>query len=717
MFDPRLCEHGANVNACYGRDDPTPVLCYVLKKKNLDLASYLLKKGARPNCILRWQFMVRDRVMSPPEVLNFFEINGVSPVLKSDDGMNFTIFHYLCYFGNVEEIERLLRGPDAQSLSNDPTESNDIALTIALLSPITSVETKTLIASRLYTQSNVSICNRSSQSPLQLTLLLGKIDLLFRMLPYATNTRFDAFHNTILHLAIKAQLPSVARFILGYVNFNEWNSLDCSGDSVFTLALKMEDEELACELLKCGCDPDIGNVDWKSPGCERDLSLHQAMKRSMPILANEIFQRGGYSLKADSSGNYPIHLALLYHLDDCINFLLADSTVSSFISQPNRSDQNSPLHLAIDLGFYEHANKILDAGADVNAVNRFGFTPIHMLIRAASGETSHPMSPESITQLLQSLIQHFPNLHIQCKSDKQRPGESALHMAIRGGAKTEHLALLLLEADPSLVNIRDSESSTPLLRAVEQHSLKLVQALCESQAELDVVNQNRDTPLHIAVRNSDIAIVDYLVSHGAYLRIWNRDGFYPMHLAIQMDNQELLSLLCSYDVDANLCTRDGDSPFILACSVGGLRSANYLLDHRADPYLFNRSEKCCISVLADFIKSADSNAMYAELARLVSSCTPVLTHDCFPNVEQIHQDSQVLEDYVNQAVTKGIISPTSSFNSLPRTSTISRDASLAYSTMNTRKKSRVPPPPPTSEPPVETLRSTHTRTLMKGQQQ
>lgn len=693
-----------------------------------------MKKGARPNCILRWQFVVRSLSLSPSEILHFMEVNNISPVLKSDDGLNYTIFHYLCLFGNVEEIERLLRGPEAQSLANDQTDSNDIALTITLLSPKTSVETKTRIASRLYPHSNVSICNRSLQSPLHLTLLLGKIDLLIHMLPFATNTRFDAFHNSILHLAIKAKLTSVAWFIIGYVNFNEWNWEDSTGDSVFTLAIKMGYEDLACELLNCGCNPDVDGVNWQKKGCEKDLSIHQAIKREMPTLANQIFKQGGYELKADSDGNLPIHLALLHHLTDCIDFLLADSTVSTFISKPNRTDEDSPLHLAIELGLVDYAHKILDAGADINATNKLGFTPIHTLIRAACGDCKQAISPEDITQLLVALLQHSPKLGIQCRPGKETPGETALQMAIRGGQQTEHLAVLLLQADPSLVNERDSEASTPLLRAVEQHSLKLVQALCEAQAELDVVNSDRDTPLHIAVRNGDVAIVEYLVNRGAYLRLWNKDGLYPMHLAIQLNNVELVSLLCVYDVDANLCTRDGDSPFLLACSVGGLRVANFLLDHRADPFLFSRTEKSCISVVADLVRSANGDPQYAELARLVNSCAPTLVRDCFPNAELIRRDSQALDDYVNQAIAKGLISPTSSISSsslpfqrtstLPRLSTFRassfpRETSGGFATLGTRKKSRLPPPPPTSEPPVETLRSSPSRasTLVQQQQQ
>lgn len=46
---------GANVNACYSREDSRPVLTYLLKNKQSSLADWLLDNGAQPNCLLRWQ--------------------------------------------------------------------------------------------------------------------------------------------------------------------------------------------------------------------------------------------------------------------------------------------------------------------------------------------------------------------------------------------------------------------------------------------------------------------------------------------------------------------------------------------------------------------------------------------------------------------------------------------------------------------------------------
>ena len=128
----------ANKNACYSRENARTVLYYLLQHRKTTLADWLLSKGARANCILRWQFVVEDRVMKPMEILRLMERNQISLLLKSDDGLNYNLMHYMCYFGEFEGVKKLFEISDSQSLLNDPTESNDIALTMALLSPLTT---------------------------------------------------------------------------------------------------------------------------------------------------------------------------------------------------------------------------------------------------------------------------------------------------------------------------------------------------------------------------------------------------------------------------------------------------------------------------------------------------------------------------------------------------------------------------------------------------
>ena len=609
-----------------------------------------------------------EKVLSPIEILTFMESNNISLCLKSDDGFNYNIMYYMCYFGNVDGVNRLMESNDYQSLLNDPTESNDIALTITLLSPLTTEDTKVMIASRIYTASNLSICNKSSQNPLQLLMLMGKMNLLFKLLPLSINVREDQFHNSMLHLAIKAGLTSVSRYILRYNNFGDINQLDNANDSVLSLAIKSGDESLACEIVREGGDSSICSPSWKMDKSDKDLAIHQALKRNMSTLSNLIMDKRNYFMVPDTEGNLPIHLSFIHHIPACIEYMLNCSEVLSFLNSPNAHDYYSPLHLAILYGYYDQALQLLSLGADVNAENNMGFTPCHILVKYARGDYDtikiNTLSPEHINQLCSELLNHNPDLTKLCKEQS----ETCLHMAIRSGIATEDLALLFLQYDSNLVTIRDFEQCTPLIRAVEIRNYRLVQALCDYKAELDVVNVSHDTPLHIAVKNGDVGIVEYLVNNGAYLRVWNREGVYPMHIAIQQGNYDILTMLCPYQIDANLPTRDGQTPFILACLNGDIQCADFLLQQAADPYILDHNDQSCLNIIAAAIRKNPTDMRYAHIAQMVLSLSEVFARECFSVASTISDDVNTIQDYVDEAIEKKILMETEEVAAMPRMS-------------------------------------------------
>lgn len=511
----RLVEAGANVNASYGRTDPKPVLYYLLKHNHYSEAEWLIQHGASINAILRWEFIIEEKLIDILKLLDIMnrlcaDSNGCNFAQKSDDGFNMTILHYLCYYGHVQQVNDLCQLTNGQALVNAYTYYNDSPLTIALLSPKTTIETKVALARVLYVNSNLTQCNNSSQNPVQLTMLIGQVGLVFQMLLHANNVRFDIYNHSILHLAIKTGMPTVARYILRYNNFGNIDHLDKGKDSILTLAIKAGLEDLACEIIQGDSDPRKTPATWNMNDSERDNALHQALKRGMQTLAITIWSHHNVFLDKDTTGNLPIHLALQYQLDQCVQYLVQDARASTFINECNVHDHDTPLHLALKLGYCEHSLLLLQYGANVNATNNKGLTPCHILVMVARGEFSTMakvvMTPEQIIAIMQSLLEHNPDLEILSGDASSSNRESCVHMAIRGGAVTQQIAEMCLTYDKKLFASRDSQSATPLLLSVQQHNLHLVQLLVE-ESEKNVMNCEHDTPLHIAVRNGDVAIV------------------------------------------------------------------------------------------------------------------------------------------------------------------------------------------------------------------
>ena len=503
-----LVDVGANVDCCYGRANENPVLYYLLLHKHLDWAEYLLERKAKPQCLLRWKYIVQEKIISPGQLFELMKKVGVKMATRSDDGQKFNIMHYACYFGDVKTVQELLQVND-NALVNDLTEQGDSALTIALLSPLTDDDTKLYLTTLLYPSSNLAICNNKSQNAIQIVLLKGRVSLLFRMLPYATNVRQDFYGNTIMHLAVKARLFTVARFILRFMRV-DLDRTDRDGDTVLTLAVKSGDEELACEIFQNGADATRVPKSWNMPNSEQDTLLHQTLKRDMQELSCQL-ARTGAVLNKDTNGDFPIHIALNNQLDKVVNYLLSLTMLNTFIDCLNDSDNDTPLHLALKLGFYQHSKSLIEHGANVNITNKLGLTPCHVLVMVARGDfqsvAKNTMTPVEIVNLLDMMLGQQPDLEIVNCATETGGHETCLHMAIHGGEATKELVRRCLAYEPKLVQSRDYNDATPLILAVQNKDVMLVRELCDAGCDLNVMNKDRDAPLHIAARNGDVATV------------------------------------------------------------------------------------------------------------------------------------------------------------------------------------------------------------------
>ncbi|XP_070185256.1 ankyrin repeat and KH domain-containing protein 1-like isoform X2 [Littorina saxatilis] len=117
---------------------------------------------------------------------------------------------------------------------------------------------------------------------------------------------------------------------------------------------------------------------------------------------------------------------------------------------------------------------LLDRGANVNAENEQGVTPLHVSCLLGDME------------LLDVLVQH-------------------------GGA----------------VDTRDEKGDTPLHKACFEGHVLLVSRLLEEGADVNEVNRDGDTPLHHACSNLYVDVIKTLLEQGACTGITNKEGLSP----------------------------------------------------------------------------------------------------------------------------------------------------------------------------------------------
>jgi len=139
----------------------------------------------------------------------------------------------------------------------------------------------------------------------------------------------------------------------------------------------------------------------------------------------------------------------------------------------------TPLHVAAINGHIDVVEVLLDKGADLNAKNLLGNTPLHL---AAS---------RSQKDMAEILITRGADLEA-----KNRFVKTPLHLAASRSQKDMAEILLKNGAD---LEAKDINGNTPLHIAAFYSHIDVVKVLLKNRVDIEAQNNNRRTPLHLIV--------------------------------------------------------------------------------------------------------------------------------------------------------------------------------------------------------------------------
>jgi hypothetical protein len=421
--------------------------------------------------------------------------------------------------------------------------------------------------------------------------------------------------STPLHQAVEHRQKGFVEFLLEQkVNPNAHNG---AGSAPLHEAVRegwLEGMEM---LLKAGADPNVRDGFDNTP-------LHIVMPEEGRGAAVALLLAHGAdpSLK-DRNGNTPLHVAAQvgYPIEVLRSLLAAKAPVNA-----QNAAGDAPLHITLRAKRYDYVKVLLDSGADIFLVNGRGESPLSIAVSIGPDALDAVLTPANVRErddygnaplAIAIALEAAPDevaLIIAKGSDvnaRNNAGDTALHLAVRGGLRPQGEALLLAKADifasnvkgdsplslaltapggpmdwfftPSTLAAHDANGDTPLHHAAKRDLAKAVEFLAQKGAALEATNLSGETALHQAVKADAAEATRSLLALGASLSARDAMGDTPLHVAVLWTAERCLPLLVQAGADVNAYDFAGETPLHQAVRKRARDSLGYLLSKGADP--------------------------------------------------------------------------------------------------------------------------------------
>ena len=271
---------------------------------------------------------------------------------------------------------------------------------------------------------------------------------------------------------------------------------------------------------------------------------------------------------------YPLHEAAITGDLDSINHFLTvhmkDANADGSSVSRGAHYSYKPLHYAARYGHASVASVLIAAGADVDAKNNVGETPLHMVAYYGGSDRASVISV---------LIAAGADVNAKVNTKNNEVGRTPLHDAASRGHAPVVSILIAAGAD---VNAKNNVGKTPLHQAADRKRATIIAILLATGADVNARDNNGETPLYMPIARGwgYAPVISILIAAGADVNAKNNDGETPLYRAAYWGYAVSILIVAGADVSAE--NNDGETPLYRAAYRGHAPVISILIAAGAD---------------------------------------------------------------------------------------------------------------------------------------
>ncbi|XP_071118922.1 uncharacterized protein [Haliotis cracherodii] len=415
-------------------------------------------------------------------------------------------------------------------------------------------------------------------TPLHALALKGNLEEFQYLLLKGAKMNADSLGQTPLHRAASAYTVDNTVIQLLVENIGDINHSDYYGCTpLIYIAGKGSFATLKHAIEK--------GADVKAKTRMGKTALHESVLSSIESVrkAELLLQHGCGINEISEEGFTPLLCTAQKGTFDSLKLLVDNQGDVSVKDNQGQTALHLLPHYSIDEA--KKISYLLKAGADINAVDDKGATPLH--VAAAEGCLAS----------VEPLIKYKADI-----SSRDTDGLTVLHRAAQSLTDSEAIIELLI-AKGANVNMRDNSGLTAICHAAEHGTLNSLQILVANGADMFVRSSTGETVLHMAVKKYHMPLekVEFLMERGVNVNLLDCSGTSPLHYAALETSYETVKFLVENGANIQCANDSGTTPLhnAVESTINRKQKVEFLIKQGADVFAADKNGDTPLHVATD----------------------------------------------------------------------------------------------------------------------